>query len=306
MECVCLPNGITLPIIGFGPGIEEYSPKCIRRRTGILSIPGRAYNKLIRRPICSKKYANAISEAIRTGYRLIDYSAAYGNGSLIAKGIKNSGVHREDLILTTRVSNRAQFAGPDAVKKEFFSQLKGMNTDYIDIFMFHWPVTGCYEKTWQTMVELYREGYVKVLGVANCHEHHLEKLFSLTEERPLINQFEIHPLFTQKKLIDFCRKNNIQPEAYTPVARFDDRLVRLPVLHKIADKYNKTVLQVVLRWHVQNKIIPVVRAMSPSHQKENFDIFDFQLSREEMQTIDSININSRLRYDPDNCDFTIL
>ena len=266
MEYIGLSNGLNLPAIGFGPGIVGYSSKYVRKKTGILSIPGRAYNKLIRRPICSKKYANAISEAIRTGYRLIDYSAAYGNGSLIAKGIKNSGVHREDLILTTRVSNRAQFAGPDAVKKEFFSQLKGMNTDYIDI----------------------------------------EKLFYLTEERPFINQFEIHPLFTQKKLIDFCRKNNIQPEAYTPVARFDDRLVRLPVLHKIADKYNKTVLQVVLRWHVQNKIIPVVRAMSPSHQKENFDIFDFQLSREEMQIIDRINLNSRLRYDPDNCDFTIL
>ena len=144
------------------------------------------------------------------------------------------------------------------------------------------------------------------MGVANCHAHHLEKLFTLTEEKPLINQFEIHPLFTQKPLIAYCREHGIQPEAYTPIARFDDRLVRLPILNRIAEKYGKTFLQVVLRWHVQNGIVPVVRTLNPKHQKENLGIFDFSLTDEEMAQIDGININSRLRYDPDNCDFTIL
>ena len=307
MEYIKLSNDMQLPVLGFGPGIFGYSPNvCVYRKTGIFSIPGRAYNKIIRHTITANKYSNAIAEAIRGGYRLIDYSAAYGDGRLVANGIKHSGVQREDLILTTRVSNRAQFAGEEEVKKEFFSQLKGLDTEYIDILMFHWPVAGCYEETWKAMVDIYRQGYVKILGVANCHEHHLNTIFNLTEERPLINQFEIHPLFSQKKLIEFCKKNNIQPEAYTPVARFDDRLVRLPLLHKIAEKYKKTVLQVVLRWHIQNGVIPVVRAMTKKHQKENIDIFDFKLSDEEMQAIDKININSRLRYDPDNCDFTIL
>ena len=98
----------------------------------------------------------------------------------------------------------------------------------------------------------------------------------------------------------------LQPEAYTPIARFDDRLVRLPLLHKIADRHNKTVLQIVLRWHVQNGVVPVVRTLNSRHQRENLDIFDFNLNKDEMRKIDSININSRLRYDPDNCDFTIL
>lgn len=306
MEYMELSNGIKLPSVGFGPGICGYSAKYVRRRSGLLSIPGRAYNRLVKRPFIEKDYVEGIASAIRSGYRLIDYSAAYGDGSLVAKGIEASGVSRDELILTTRVSNRAQFAGADRVKDEFLEQLKNMKTDYVDIFMFHWPVTDCYENTWKVMVELYKQGYVKTLGVANCHEHHLEVLFNLTEERPLINQFEIHPLFTQKKLIRYCLDNGIRPEAYTPTARFDDRLVRLPLLHRIGKKYGKSVLQVILRWQVQNGVIPVVRALTKSHQQENIDIFDFYLSEAEMADIDGININARVRYDPDNCDFSIL
>ena len=308
MEYINLANGTNLPVIGFGPGGCGYTPNVAFRRPqrGLRSIPYRAYNKLIRRPGQEKNYMEAVASAIKKGFRLIDYSAAYGDGNLVRKGIQQSGISRNELVLTTRVSNGAQFKGRDAVKQEFFRQLKGLGTDYIDILMFHWPVADHYEETWQAMVELYREGYVKTLGVANCHAHHLEKLFTLTEEKPLINQFEIHPLFTQKPLIAYCKEHGIQPEAYTPIARFDDRLVRLPILNRIAEKYGKTFLQVVLRWHVQNGIVPVVRTLNPKHQKENLGIFDFSLTDEEMAQIDGININSRLRYDPDNCDFTIL
>lgn len=306
MDTITLANGQQMPVIGFGPGIMGYTAKYSKRKRGIWSIPGRAWNKFIKRPATKKKYIESVATAIRQGFRLIDYSAAYGDGSLVGQGIQDSGVAREKLVLTTRVSNGAQYQGKDAIREEFFRQLKGLGIDYVDILMFHWPVTGVYEETWKAMVGLYREGYVKTLGVANCHKHHLEKIFSLTEERPVINQFEIHPLFTQKELIGYCKEHGIQPEAYTPIARFDDRLVRLPLLHKIAEKYNKSFLQVVLRWHIQNGIVPVVRAMNPEHQKENLGIFDFSLTDEEMEKIDGININSRLRYDPDNCDFSIL
>lgn len=302
-----LANGMDIPMIGFGPGGCGYTSKVSWHPThGVRSIPYRAYNKLVRRPSQEKEYVKAVASAIQQGFRLIDYSAAYGDGHLVGKGIKSCGISRSKLVLTTRVSNRAQFKGMEAIKQEFFQQLKGLGTDYVDILMFHWPVTGCYENTWQAMVELYRDGYVKTLGVANCHAHHLEKLFALTEEKPLINQFEIHPLFTQKDLIAYCREHGIQPEAYTPIARFDDRLLRLPLLKNIAGKYGKTVLQVVLRWHIQNSIIPVVRTLNPKHQRENLGVFDFSLTDEEMTQIDGVNINSRLRYDPDNCDFTIL
>ena len=308
LENITLSNGMLLPSIGFGPGGCGYSPNVAFRkeRTGIAAIPYRAYNKFVRLPSLEKDYIQAVASAVELGFRLIDFSAAYGDGTLVGKGIKLSGLSREKLVLTTRVSNQAQFQGKDRIRQEFFQQLKGFQTDYVDILMFHWPVTDCYEETWKTMVELFREGYVKTLGVANCHKHHLDRIFDLSEERPLINQFEIHPLFTQKPLINFCREHGIQPEAYTPIARFDDRLVRLPLLKNIANKYGKSVLQVVLRWHVQNDVVPVVRTLNPKHQKENLGIFDFQLTKDEMVLIDGININSRLRYDPDNCDFTIL
>lgn len=123
---------------------------------------------------------------------------------------------------------------------------------------------------------------------------------------PVVNQVEVHPLFTQKPLLSYCKSQGIQVEAYTAIARFDDRLVRLPMLHKIADKYNKTVVQIVLRWHIQNGVIPVVRSLNKNRQFENISIFDFSLTDEEMKEIDSVNINSRLRFDPDNCDFSIL
>lgn len=172
--------------------------------------------------------------------------------------------------------------------------------------MFHWPVTGYYEAAWKEMVKLYQEGYCKVVGVANCHKHHLEKLFSVSDIIPAVNQIEVHPLFTQKELIRFCWNNNIAVEAYTAIARFDDRLMRLPLLKNIADKYNKTIVQIILRWHIQTGVIPLVRSLNFKRQQENINIFDFQLTKEEMKAIDGININSRLRYDPDNCDFSIL
>lgn len=298
---------MNLPVIGFGPGICGYTSRVSARAfIGQNSLFYRAYNRLLRRPFQEKDYTKAVASAIRQGFRLIDYSASYGDGHLVGQGIKLSNVSREELILTTRVSNNAQYKGKDAIKQEFFTQLKGLGVDYIDILMFHWPVTDCYENTWQTMVELYRDGYVKTLGVANCHIHHLEKIIAMSDEKPLINQFEIHPLFTQKPLIAYCKKNGIQPEAYTPIARFDDRLVKLPLLKRIADKYGKTILQVILRWHVQNGIVPVVRTLNLKHQQENLKIFDFSLTDEEIAQIDGININSRLRFDPDNCDFTIL
>jgi diketogulonate reductase-like aldo/keto reductase len=167
-------------------------------------------------------------------------------------------------------------------------------------------VTGCYIETWHEMERLYEEGYVKHLGVANCHQHHLEEIFKNCKYPPEIGQFEIHPLFSQKGLIKYYKDHNIVIEAYTPIARYDDRLVRLPLLKRLERKYGKTFVQIILRWHVQCGVIPLVRSMSHKHQSENFEIFDFSLDDEDMKSIDAININSRLRYDPDNCDFTIL
>lgn len=292
-----------MPPIGFGPGIAGYDPRLKKRYKGIL----RYYHGLIRRVryrIVCWKYVKAVSNALNLGFRLIDYSSAYGDGSLLHKAIVKSGVRREDLFITTRVSNRAQRDGK--VREQFMTFLKNMNLSYVDLLQFHWPVTGYYLDTWREMEKLYEEGYVKHLGVANCHQHHLKEIFKICKHRPEIGQFEIHPLFTQKPLIEYYKNQGLLVEAYTPIARYDDRLIRLPLLRRLEEKYNKSFVQIILRWHIQNGVIPLVRSLSYKHQQENFDIFDFVLDEEDMKAIDSVNINSRLRYDPDNCDFSIL
>lgn len=295
-----LNNGIEIPPIGFGPGLVSRYKYSSSKDSLLIH----ALNRFLICPRNNNDYVSAISSAFNNGFRLLDYSAAYGNGSLIGKAIRKSGISRDILFLTTRVSNQAQFNG--TIEDEFFEQLRNIGTDYIDLLMFHWPVTDKYLETYKKMIELKNKGYVRSIGVANCHEHHLKNIIEKTGEVPSVNQFEIHPLFTQKPLIAFCKKNKIVIEAYTPVARFDDRLMRLPLLKKIGEKYSKSVIQVILRWHIQNDVIPVVRSLNQKHQIENLDIFDFQLTDEEMRAIDGVNINSRLRYDPDNCDFSIL
>ena len=295
-------------IIGLGPGICGYSAKYKSSTSGMFArienALKRRYNKYICRPRLERRYVQSVADAIKSGFRWIDYSCAYGDGKLIGEAIHKSGVKREDLIITTRVSNYAQFN--HCVREEFLNFLQNTKMDYVDILQFHWPVTDYYVDTWREMEKLYKEGYVKHLGVANCHQHHLEEIFKICQHKPEIGQFEIHPLFTQKPLIDYYKQHDIQVCAYTPIARFDDRLMRLPLLKRIGEKYGKSVTQVVLRWHIQNGIIPLVRTLNPAHQRENLDVFDFELTESEMKAIDAININSRLRYDPDNCDFSIL
>lgn len=289
--------------IGFGPGIAGYTAK-YEKQPKLSRLYFSVYNKLIGRRLLHANYINSVSNALKMGYRLIDYSAAYGDGRLLGEAIRKSSVPREDLFITTRISNGAQ--RDHKVREQFLSFIHNMGIDYVDLLQFHWPVTDLYLETWKEMEKLKDEGYVKYLGVANCHQHHLEEIFKICKYRPEVGQFEIHPLFTQKPLIQYYKEQDILVEAYTPIARYDDRLVRLPLLKRLEKKYKKTFVQIILRWHVQNGVIPLVRSLSPKHQQENFAIFDFELEEEDMKAIDDININSRLRYDPDNCDFSIL
>jgi plant-metabolite dehydrogenase len=303
---ITLRDGNTIPFIGFGPGMYVTHlkwPKHPRTPYGILQ---RIYNRYHGIPKSRNGYIESIAKAIENGFRLIDYSETYGDYRYIKEGIKQSGVSRNELFLTTRVGNQQQFQGVGRIRESFLRGLETLGIEYFDLLQFHWPVTDIYTDTWLEMRKIRDEGLVKTLGVANCNIHHLEELHRVSGEWPVINQFEIHPLFTQKPLIEYCKQKGITVEAYTAIARYDDRLVRLPILKNIAAKYNKNLIQIVLRWHIQNGVIPIVRSMNPQHQKSNLDIFDFTLSDEEMRLIDSININSRLRYDPDNCDFSIL
>jgi diketogulonate reductase-like aldo/keto reductase len=230
MDRIDLNNSYKIPPLGIGPGsvMRGYSVKAFgKTKIGIL------LNRICTRLLFefkARKFEKAIVHALRSGYRLIDYSAAYGSEDFVGKAIRKSGINRSEIFITSRITNKDQ--REKDVRTSFFVSLKKLGLEYIDLYMFHWPVTDYYENTWLEMIELYKEGYIKALGVANCHQHHIEELLSISDIIPAINQVEVHPLFTQKELISFCKTKGIIVEAYTSIARFDDRLVRLPKLKK--------------------------------------------------------------------------
>lgn len=297
-----LSNGTKIPMIGYGPGILGYTDGRQKHyKSRVLQKLYWIYQKKVVERTKYSGYVDSIANAIRVGYRLIDYSSAYEHEDLLGKAIAKSGIPREELILTARISDNAQRKG--LVREQVLNAIKKMGVSYVDILQFHWPLSKYYIDTWKEMQSLRNEGCCKILGVANCNIHHIEHIYNETGEYPLINQFECHPMFTQEELRAYCRDKGIQVEAYTPVARYDDRLVNMPLMRRLEAKYNKNFVQIILRWHVQNGVIPVFRSHNPEHQKKNSEIFDFQLSDEDMKKIDDMNINSRLRYDPDKFEY---
>lgn len=297
MEYFKLNNGEKIPCLCFGPGML----------TRGLKDSGNLIGKVCHKINYIKNvniFYSAVLSAINLGYRFIDYSMAYGREDLIRKAIVESGVKREDFTLTIRISNKVQINSN--VRDAFYRSLEKYGTDYIDLLMFHWPVTDKYIDTYCEMIKLQEEGLCRSIGVSNCHSHHIESIIKETGFVPAINQVEIHPLFTQKELINYCKAKDILLEAYTSLARMDERIVRLPKIQNLSKKYNKSITQIILRWHIQNGIVPVFRSFNKERQRENISIFDFRIEEDDMKIIDSININSRLRYDPDNCDFSIL
>ena len=304
MEYISLSNGNKMPKIGLGTDdvlfvrkLRSSDNRYVRR---LLSIN----HQRVLKPYLNHQLSNSIADAIRMGYRLIDTSASYSNEGAIGRAIKVSGVKREDMFITTRVNNQQQYA--HKVREAFYNSLENFGLEYVDLYMFHWPVTDYFLDTWKEMEKLYDEGLVKNLGFANCHQHHIEEILRVCNVKPVVNQVEIHPLFTQKPLIEYCKSQGIQVEAYSPIAQNNDRLRRNRVLNGLAAKYGKSIYQIMLRWHIENGVIPIPRSTNDNRMKQNIDVFDFSLTKEEVMAIDGININSRLRYDPDNCDFTML
>lgn len=302
MHGFLIKENVIMPAIGTGPG----SPKSGNRWQWADGIPyiGRVINAIVRRinaRINQHRWVNSLATSLRMGYRLIDYSSAYGYEQLLKIAIKKSGIKREDLFIISRAANKDQYN--NCVRESFLSSLKKIGVDYLDLYMFHWPVTDHYIDTYKEIEKLYKEGLVRAIGVCNCHQHHLEAIMKECEIVPMVNEFEVHPLFTQKPLIGFCQDHGIHVMAYTPLARNDDRIQKNLILRGIAKKHGKTIYQVILRWDIQNGLTPIPRSSNAERNRQNFDIFDFELSDEEMKAIDSININSRLRFDPDNLDF---
>jgi methylglyoxal/glyoxal reductase len=246
---------------------------------------------------------NAVKFAIKHGYRSIDTAAIYGNeegvGQAIREGVQEAGISRDDLFVTSKVWNAD--LGYESTIAAFETSLKKLGLDYLDLYLIHWPVEGKYKEAWRALETLYYEGKVKAIGVSNFQVHHLEELMMDAHVKPMINQVEYHPRLTQKEVQAYCLKHGIQMEAWSPLMQ--GQLLDNPVLQEIGKKYNKSVAQVILRWDLQNGVVTIPKSTKEHRIVENADIFDFELSDEEMEQINGMNQNHRVGPDPDNFDF---
>lgn len=239
---------------------------------------------------------NAVMTALNNGYRAFDTAQLYNNEKILGEAFVNSGVARQELFLTTKVSNLNQ--GYEQTLKSFEQSLKDLQTDYLDLFLVHWPLKNHFFDTWKAIEQLYETKMVRAIGVCNFHQSHFELLKTRANIKPMINQIEIHPYLVQKELIEYLNKEQIAIEAWSPLAR--GRVVDDPLLINIGQKYQKSSSQVTLRWHVQKDLIVIPKSVNPLRIAENMQIFDFELTDTEMQQIDSLNEDFRTGPNPDD------
>lgn len=240
-----------------------------------------------------------VKHALDLGYRLIDTAALYENEDGVGKAIKESGIAREELFITTKVWNSEQ--GYESTLAAFEESMAKLDLDYLDLYLIHWPVKGKYLETWRALEHLYEKGKVKAIGVSNFQIHHLQDLLKHATVKPTVNQVELHPHLSQVELRKYCLEQNIKVEAWAPIAR--GNLIGDKTLQTIGEKYGKTTTQVILRWHLQNGVIIIPKSVQPARLKENAEIFDFELNEGEMAQIDHLNKNERYGPDPDDFDF---
>lgn len=237
---------------------------------------------------------NAVRAALAAGYRAIDTASLYGNETDVGRAIRDSGIARDKLFVTSKVWNDEQ--GYDETLRAFYRSKERLGIGAVDLYLVHWPVPGKYKDTYRALERLYDESEVRAIGVSNFKIHHLEDLMGVCRIKPMVNQVELHPLLTQKPLLEFLRREGIQPEAWRPLmqGRLD-----LPLLAELADKHGKTPAQIVIRWHLQQEIVVIPKSVQARRIEENADVFDFALSDADMARIDGLNEDRRFGMDPD-------
>lgn len=242
---------------------------------------------------------HAVKAALKHGYRSIDTAAFYQNEEGVGKAIREADIPREELFITTKVWNSDQ--GYDSTLQAFDQSMEKLGLDYLDLHLVHWPVPGKYKDTWRALEKLYKYKRVRAIGVCNFNIHHLQDLMETAEIKPMVNQVEFHPSLTQKDLLQFCKGEGIQLEAWAPLKR--GKLQENPTIVALAEKYNKTQAQIILRWDLQNEVVTIPKSVRNTRIIENANVFDFELTLEDMEKIDALNQNERTGPDPDHFDF---
>lgn len=241
----------------------------------------------------------AMSKALEFGYRAIDTAALYYNEEEVGEAIRASEVPREEIFVTTKVWNTDQ--GYDETLRAFETSMKKLGLDYIDLYLTHWPVEEKFVDTYRAIERLYEERLIRVPGVSNHHIHHLEKVFLKANVKPMVNQVEMHPYLSQEQLSAFCKENEMALTAWSPLGR--GVILQDETILAIAEKVGKSTAQVILRWHYQHDSISIPKSVTPCRIKENAQVFDFELSKEQMTRLDQLNKNQRFGKNPDNFNF---
>jgi len=277
-NCFELSNGYKIPSVGFGTWRLSQGQECEK----------------------------ALICALDAGYRHIDTAAAYGNEASVGKIIKETELNREDVFVTSKLWNTER--GYDKTLRAFETTLSKLGTDYLDLYLIHWPAIELQFdnwkeinlSTWKALIQLYKDGRVKAIGVSNFMLKHIEPLMD-SEIVPMVNQIEFHPGYMQNEVFDFCRKNSILVEAWSPLGC--GRVLDNENLIRIASKYKKTVAQLCVRWCIQNLVVPLPKSVTPARISENFDVFDFEISRDDMNFINSMPVFGESGHYPDEVDF---
>lgn len=271
-RCVTLNNGVKMPAWGYG--------------VWQISDPG----------VCER----CVIDAIEAGYRLIDTAAAYLNEEAVSAGIRNCGLPRQQLFVTTKLW--VQDFGYDKTMKAFEKSLKRLGLDYVDLYLIHWPHEGHLE-SYRAMTELYRAGKIRAIGVSNFHPHHIDELSEVSDVVPAVNQVECHPFFQQRTLRKYLDQKNIVIEAWSPLGHGSDEVFKNPVIAKIAKAHGKSPAQVILRWFFQERIVAIPKSSNPRRIRENCAIFDFKLSDAEVDALRGLDTGRRMFWDSDDPDF---
>ncbi|MBR3751523.1 MAG: aldo/keto reductase [Ruminiclostridium sp.] len=273
-----LSNGVTIPWVGFG---TWQTPD-------------------------GQVAAEAVKAALAAGYRHIDTASIYKNEPGVGQGIRESGVPREEIFVTTKIWNNKR--GYEKTRESVEKSLERLGLDYLDMILIHWPAAPhrvdnweeLNQSTWQALTDLYKEGKIRAIGVSNFKPHHLQALLE-AEVKPMVNQIELHPGMTQQETVDLCQEHGILLEAWSPLGC--GRLLDHPLLGELAEKYGKSVAQVCIRWCLQKGFLPLPKSVTPSRIQENAKVFDFQISDEDMAKMDAMENVGWSGLDPDEVDF---